>query len=216
MRVNYPFKRIHQNLLNHSIIHLAIHIMRWTYLLSLMTMSFIKLRMCLRIGKRSLTGGAIRGSSIDRKERSLKRPRLKGALRGKTDGDRGSPVWDWRLSEEPVAPWELMVPEDPASTGAENVLSRWLAPGGIADSAPSGVWEMKGTEGLGWKSPSDTETDWRRGAAQAPSSCLEGSCSRSAEDSPLGVNLKRNKPLLMQISAVKSEKKMSENAEELV
>lgn len=75
---------------------------------------------------------------------------------------------------------------------------------------------MKGTEGLGWKSPSDVETDRRRRAAQAPSSGLEGSCSRSAEDSPLGLNRKRNRPLLMQISAVKSEKKMSENAEELV
>lgn len=62
------------------------------YLLSLITMSFIKLRMCLRIGKRSFTGGTMRGSSIDRKERSLRRPRLKGALRGKTSGDVGSPI----------------------------------------------------------------------------------------------------------------------------
>ncbi len=206
MRVNYPFKLMHKNLLNHSIMHLAIHIMRWTYLLSLMTMSFIKLRMCLRMGKRSLTGGAMRGSSIDRKERSLKRPRLKGALRGKTNGDRGSPVWDWRLSEEPLAPWELMLLEGPASTGAESVWSRWLAPGGIAASAPSGVWEMEGTEGLGLKSPSEVETDRRRGASQAPSSGLEGSCSRSAEVPPLGLNRKRNKLLLMQISAVKRVK----------
>lgn len=170
-----------------------------------MTMSFKKLRMCLRIGKRSLTGGAVRGSSIDRKDKSLKRPRLKGALRGKTNGDKGSPVWDWRLSEEPVAPWELMLLEGPASTDAENACScvRSLWPGPAA-SAPSGVWDM---EGLGWKSPSVVEIDRRRVAAQAPSSGLEDSCSGGAEIPPLGLNWKRNKLLLMQISAVKRVKK---------
>lgn len=181
-----------------------------------MTMSFKKLRMCLRIGKRSLTGGVVRGSSIDRKDRSLKRPRLKGALRGKTIGDRGSPVWDWRLSEEPMAPWELMLLEGPASTDAENacssVRSLWPAP---AASAPSGVWDIEG-EGLGWKSPSVVETDRRRGAAQAPSSGLEGSCSGGAEAPPLGLNRKRNKLLLMQISAVERVKRESENAAPLL
>lgn len=174
-----------------------------------MTMSFIKLRMCLRIGKRSLTGGAVRGSSIDRKERSLRRPRLNGALRGKTNGDAGSPVWDWRLSEDPPAPCVLRLLEGPASPDAEKPRScaRGASPVGVPASAPSGVWEM---EGLGWKSASDVETDWRRGAAQVPSPGLEASCS-GGEFPPVGRNLKRNKLLLMQISAGKRRERKKPN-----
>lgn len=42
----------------------------------------------------------MRGSSMDRHDRSRKRERLNGALRGKVEGEAGSAVWLERLSEE--------------------------------------------------------------------------------------------------------------------
>lgn len=66
--------------------------------------SFMKFRMCLSIGWRSLTEGVMRGSSIERQDKRRRRARLNGALRAKADGDAGSPGWGERLSVEPLWP----------------------------------------------------------------------------------------------------------------
>lgn len=53
----------------------------------------------------------MRGSSMDRQDRRRRRARLNGALRGKAEGDAGSPGWEERLSVEPLWPC-LPCPQD--------------------------------------------------------------------------------------------------------
>lgn len=53
----------------------------------------------------------MRGSSIDRQDRRRRRARLNGALRGKAEGEAGSPGWEEMLSVEPLWP-RLLCPQD--------------------------------------------------------------------------------------------------------
>lgn len=132
----------------------------------------------------------MRGSSIDRHDRRRRRARLNGALRGKAEGEAGSPGWLGRLSVEPLWPGLLCPREDE--------FWAWVLEDWTPSSVPT-VWGSR--EELAWKSPSEIELE-RRSGALLPSAALE---SLSWHGTPQGVNLKSKRLFSMHVSAREKE-----------
>lgn len=141
----------------------------------------------------------MRGSSIDRQDRRRKRARLNGALRGKAEGEAGSPCWEERLSVEPLWPGLLWTHEEEFWAWAPE---GWFCP--ALASAPSSVPKAWGTgDELGWKSPSEIELERKSGTLLPSAAFVE---SLSWQGTPQGENLKSKRLFSMHISAGKTEK----------
>lgn len=92
---------------------------------------------------------------MDRHDRRRKRERLKGALRGKVEGEAGSAVWLDKLSDELLWPDLLCALRFWSGTAAAGVPSAALT---VGDAGA----------GLAWKSPSEMELERSSGALLPP------------------------------------------------
>lgn len=93
----------------------------------------------------------MRGSSMDRKEKRRSRARLNGALRGKVEGDSGSPAWEERLSVEPRWP-DLPWPQEDGFWAAGPEATGLASPPSSEQARANGV-EWNSTSFSHWDQP---------------------------------------------------------------